>query len=190
MGNGSNVYKSRCLLLYLKVVNIGNPYCPKDKKLMIKKHSGSGAIYKCPKCGVTYKAGQDRILFREPEKEISEADKKLMGEKGVKKAIPTFMDKVARFREMRRRKSHRHEEPVISTSPMQEIPEEEAKPALLTTPFNVGVINYQCKACGTKFEGLAGETKCIACDSNDIIIVENKTSSTGAGVDANLVKEK
>jgi hypothetical protein len=159
------------------MINMGNPFCPKDKKLMKKTRSGD---YRCPKCKVTYKAGQDVILPREPEILISEADAKLMQGKGEKKSVMSFKDKVQMFRQMRRRKSHKEKGPEWQGGPMQEVPDVQKatnEPALLTTPFFVGIVNYQCKDCHEKFEGMSGETQCIGCGSKNIEVVEQKTAT-------------
>jgi DNA-directed RNA polymerase subunit RPC12/RpoP len=147
---------------------------------MKKTRSGK---YVCPKCKVSYKAGQDAILFKEPEKSISEEDIKLMGTKGTKKSPMSFGQKIEMFRSMRSRKRKREKEEKLtpSFSPNVEVPEvkaeqiakdlEDYKATGTITGVNEG-IKYRCKDCKETFEGLVGEDRCIACNSKKLEIVK------------------
>jgi len=156
---------------------MGNPSCPKDKVLLQTKHSGRGARYKCPKCKAVWKRGQDVIVYHEPERPISEADAKLMAGKGEHKSIMSFKQRVEMFRNMRSRKRFREKLTApIEIKPPEVKPEIKAVEAVEEPKIAVNVIQYRCKDCKETFEGLAGEDRCVACDSKNIEIVEPKTA--------------
>jgi Zn finger protein HypA/HybF involved in hydrogenase expression len=155
---------------------MGNPYCPNDNQLMKKTRSGK---YVCPKCKVSYKAGQDAILSKEPKKPISKEDLKLMGTKGTKKSQMSFGQKIEMMRSMRSRKRQK-EKLTPSFSPNVEVPEvkaeqiakdlEDYKATGTITGVNEG-IKYRCKDCKETFEGLLAMDKCMFCDSKNIEVI-------------------